>query len=282
MSTPRWRSFYSFSNPNLQQLIRQIPRVIVASRSQNTVKVYIASFQRFERWALQFPELPIFPASPEAAALYLLSFSQSGKSTASIMQFHFGLIWVHRAACLPSPTQDPAYDTILQGVRSINAAPVTHKKPLSADMIMRMRESMRIEDGSNLLPDFCLLLYIVLSYAGFLRFDEATHIRRGDVTLHKSQLELVIPKSKTDQFRSGKSLVIARTGTPLCPVKMIRKYFYWAGISQDDNRYIFRNVFFHKNSGAYTLRQADVPMTYGTLQGSVAGYQRQPRSVWAS
>ena len=39
-----------------------------------------------------------------------------------------------------------------------------------------------------------------------------------------------IVSSKTDQFREGASLVIARTGTLTCPVGMMERYYNMAGL----------------------------------------------------
>ena len=45
VTAPRWKKFYMFHNPKLQALFHQIPSVIMASRSPNTVKAYVTSFQ---------------------------------------------------------------------------------------------------------------------------------------------------------------------------------------------------------------------------------------------
>ena len=50
-----------------------------------------------------------------------------------------------------------------------------------------------------------------------------------------------VVSSKTDQYREGASLVIARTGTPTCPVDMMQKYFSMAGLSHTSDK-LFRGI----------------------------------------
>ena len=52
----------------------------------------------------------------------------------------------------------------------------------------------------------------LLGYTGFLRFDELVNIRRNDILFEDKQIRLFIQKSKTDQFKNGFWLVIAKTG----------------------------------------------------------------------
>ncbi|WAR21876.1 hypothetical protein MAR_015850 [Mya arenaria] len=61
-------------------------------------------------------------------------------------------------------------------------------------------------------------------------------------------MEIFIKSSKTDQYRDGAWIVIARTGTLLCPVKNLEKYIQWAGFS------------------GFKVRSVNKPMSYSTLR----------------
>ena len=48
--------------------------------------------------------------------------------------------------------------------------------------------------------------------------------------------------SKTDQYREGSSLVVARIGTPTCPVAMMERYFSMGGLCTQEHGKVFRAV----------------------------------------
>jgi hypothetical protein len=51
---------------------------------------------------------------------------------------------------------------------------------------------------------------ILLSFAGFLRFDEVSSFLCSDVKIECEYLFLFIRKSKTDQYRNGNEVLIAK------------------------------------------------------------------------
>ena len=57
------------------------------------------------------------------------------------------------------------------------------------------------------------LAMIVLSFAGFLRFDDHDHV-----------LKLKIGHIKTDQYRQGNDVLISKGNTLACPVSIFRHY----------------------------------------------------------
>ena len=68
------------------------------------------------------------------------------------------------------------------------------------------------------------LAMIVLSFAGFLRFDELSSLKCYDVTVHDHVLKLKIGHSKTDQYRQGNDVLISKGNTLACPVSIFRHY----------------------------------------------------------
>ena len=49
-------------------------------------------------------------------------------------------------------------------------------------------------------------------------------LQRSDITIERTRMVVHIKASKTDPFREGMSLSIARTGSSMCPVRAIKKY----------------------------------------------------------
>jgi hypothetical protein len=56
---------------------------------------------------------------------------------------------------------------------------------------------------------------IVLSFAGFLRFDELSFLKCNDVTVHDPVLKLKIGHNKTDQYRQGNDAMFCLRFIPI-------------------------------------------------------------------
>ena len=61
------------------------------------------------------------------------------------------------------------------------------------------------------------LTMILLSYAGFLRFDEVSNLKCRDITFFDDYLKTFISHSKTDQFRHDNEILIAKGNSVACP-----------------------------------------------------------------
>ncbi|GAQ87462.1 hypothetical protein KFL_003550010, partial [Klebsormidium nitens] len=64
---------------------------------------------------------------------------------------------------------------------------------------------------------------IVLCYVSFFRFDDLIAIRWQDLKFSCTHLELYVPDSKTDQYRKGETIFVARLGGQFCPVALIER-----------------------------------------------------------
>ena len=55
----------------------------------------------------------------------------------------------------------------------------------------------------------------------------------------------MVREGKTYVYRHGDQLLITHTGTPLCPVKMLERYFATSGLADiTSNEFMFRAVMF--------------------------------------
>ena len=55
-----------------------------------------------------------------------------------------------------------------------------------------------------------IFINLFLGFAGFVHIDELLDVKLKDIKIQESHLEIVIPKSKTDQHREGHSVYISR------------------------------------------------------------------------
>ena len=72
-------------------------------------------------------------------------------------------------------------------------------------------------------------------------------------------MSIFIESSKTDKFRAGAWVCIARTGTILCPVPNL-KYLKWANIKDESELYLIAQLSATKKG--YQLRKSNKPLSY--------------------
>jgi hypothetical protein len=61
-------------------------------------------------------------------------------------------------------------------------------------------------------------------YVTFFRFDDLVAIPWQCIKfIGQSHMELFVPGSKTDQYHTGKTILVARLGGPFCPVALVQR-----------------------------------------------------------
>jgi len=130
----------------------------------------------------------------------------------------YALTWVHQAAGLPSPSDDPFVQTVLAGLRRTLALPTVKKRPFTAEMLRDMVQACQPDPS---LADLHFLAACLLGFAAFLRYDELSKLRCEDLLFTSTFLQI---KLRTDQFRQGDVVLVARSGKPTCPVAMVEQY----------------------------------------------------------
>ena len=106
-----------------------------------------------------------------------------------------------------------------------------------------------------------MLTFSVLGYAGFFRFNELVQLGRCDFQFEDSFMRIFVHRSKTDVYRDGAWVVIAKTFRHTCRYLLVERYFVAASFSADSEEFIFRPLVFLRGTGAYKLR-GSVPLSY--------------------
>ena len=58
----------------------------------------------------------------------------------------------------------------------------------------------------------------LFAYAGFMRSADVLALRRSDIQIFKTHIEIFVEHSKTDVYRDGSWILASRTDSRLCPV----------------------------------------------------------------
>ena len=80
-------------------------------------------------------------------------------------------------------------------------------------------------------------------------------------------MTIFIEKSKTDIYRNGNWLYLAKLKSKLCPITSLRTYMKLAKIDKRSNDYIFRGLC--KRGKSFRLREKDVHISYTTARENV-------------
>ncbi|CAG2245751.1 unnamed protein product [Mytilus edulis] len=166
----------------------------------------------------------ILPAKPIHVVLYLACLVQQNHSP-SINQAFYSMRWAHKITRDISSTDSDLVKNILEGAKRRLSVPVKKKEPTTPDMLSNMFDKFYCEDNLYNQRSICACL---LSYSGFLRVSELLNLKTCDVLFFQSHMSVFIQKSKTDIYRDGDRIIIARTGNKLCPVKNLEKYLEWS------------------------------------------------------
>ena len=234
-----WSQLEGFKDPELQRLALGVPDMLLSGKADSTTKKYIGAFWKWKLWAEARQEVPSFPAQEAHVVLYMQHLGQSVQSKAAIEEVVNALSWLHQAAGLTSISSLPLVQAALAGHRRMLALPKVRKEPVTAEMLKSMVDAAGPEPS---LSEVRLLAVCLLAFAGFLRCDELLKLECADVVFNVEGLVLCIRSSKTDQFREGASLVVARTGTCTCPVEMMERYFRMGHLSMGSHDRVFRAV----------------------------------------
>jgi integrase len=104
----------------------------------------------------------------------------------------------------------------------------------------------KYKDSTDLadVRDLCMIL---ISFAGFLRFDELSSLVCSDIDFKESYININIQKSKTDQYRQGDEILISEGSTSACPVGMLKRYINLGKKDISSNDFLFKAVFKSKH-----------------------------------
>lgn len=230
------------------------------SRAKNTVKSYNAGFEKWKKWTKQFnKEVCPFPANDYFVALYLVSLIQSNRSHNTITQVFYGIKFVHDMLKVKNPCKSTLVKSIHEASKRLLAKPVRKKEIIKAVHLQKLTNYFKNKDS---LPNLRTLTMCLTSFSGFLRFSELSNLRRSDIVFRGTYMKLFIEKSKTDVYRDGAWVPIAKTGSSTCPLSMMKRYIKKAQIPKDSDEFLFRGLSYFRKSRTYKLRKKNKPLSY--------------------
>lgn len=205
------------------------------------------------------------PAESLTFSLYMLSKIQQGQSYAVCKSTFYGVKHMHKLYLQPDPTGSVLAINLLEAAKRLDTRTKNRKDPITIDILEKLYQDLVV--SRNTLTSLRLMCLCILGFSGFLRFDEVSHLRRGDFKFHPTYMTIFIEKSKTDTYRDGKSVYISKGDTFLCPVKITKRYLTRAELQIEeeehpelDEKFLFRGI--SKTKRSEKLRKANKPISY--------------------
>ena len=91
-----------------------------------------------------------------------------------------------------------------------------------------------------------------ISFLGFLRFNELSDIQPEHLTFCDGFVKIIVPRSKTDVYREGNYVYIAKLEGRYCPVVILRRYIEAANLDVSSHLPLFRPLTLTRSG--YSLR----------------------------
>ena len=255
-----WTCLKDIHDPRLRDLAKELPGMALSSRANGTVHNYLTAFDRWRRWAADFDEISFLPAQPKFVALYLSDLSKTCKTHAPISMAFYAIGWVHRTAGLDDPTIHQLPRLVRDSAIRKLGKGHNKKQPISVHDLYKIVK--KCSGAKVSLYDLRSVTLCVLAFAGFLRFDELSHIRYSDIEFYETYFRIFIEKSKTDVYRDGTWIYVAKTYTVCCPFTILSRYLKLAKFKKSCDKFIFRSLSYFKTCNEHRLRPADRAITY--------------------
>ena len=235
-----WCEFFAAFPDDLQPLASRVQETVLASKAEGTIRTYLAGFKRWKLWASSNC-LRHMPANSFHVAAYLQCLIFEANSPSPVLNAVYSIDWAQRLAGLPKVSDHPIVSSMhmVSASQRILGKPKAKKEPITSEMLKALVTS-KISDKSASLSDLRTVALCLLGYAGFFRFSELCSIRACDIKFFPTYLSIFLESSKTDQFRDGAWVAIARSNQDTCPVKALEQYIAAAKIDLGEDLPLFR------------------------------------------
>ena len=260
-----WTETQASHDPFVRNLTTRLQKSVLLAKAPSTTDMYFRAFKKWRDFAAGKLKISSLPANYIHVALYLQHVLDATRSCSSVDTAFYAIKWAHEMAGLVFQSSSPIVSKVRAAAKRIGGTTRPNRKePLPVEVLKEIVEGA---DLSNILQLRNVCLY-VLSYAGFFRSDEVRNIRRNDISFHDGYMTIRVEKSKTDQLRQGDEVVIAQSGSSVCPVSLLKDYLSMSNISPHSNEFSFRPLV--KTKSSHRLIQHDKPISYTTFRDHLA------------
>eukprot|EP00854_Cymbomonas_tetramitiformis_P023794 gene23794-biopygen24617 len=182
--------------------------------------MYAGGLLRFKRWyrSKTPPRCPL-PARPKTVAMYLQHLANSSKSLSKATSASGMIFTYHDLSLVPAsriPTCHPLVGLVRRGAqRRIGTNPKNRKEPLEYSFVIKGVYMLWHERCAvrRMIATLALLMWVAMCLSS---------VRVRDVRFSETHAYIFVESRKTDQFRFGQVIDIARASLGMfCPMSML-------------------------------------------------------------
>lgn len=231
-------------------------KYLVNSKSDSTVRKYYIYFQKWQSFCKENSFDPM-PAQPIHVAIYVTRLLDLQSSYSVISASVYSIKWAHSLCGKSDPTDNGFVTNLLETSKRLRSNKTIKKDVVTSEML---KELCLLYEGSTDLLDIRDLCMILIGYSGFLRYDELSKLKCCNVKIFDTQFSLHIDSSKTDRYRKGEEILIAKGDSIACPYLMLRKYLGLAAIELSSDHFLFKPMF--RSGNKCSLIYKNKPLSY--------------------
>ena len=158
-------------------------------------------------WSLSV-SIQVLPAKQFNIVSYILYLIQQDSSFLVIKSSFYAINFYHLLLNPESPRKSPVVKNMLEATKRVKHHKTRKKKAITVQQIKKIYDHcIKTEPNIYNTRTFSLANF---SFCGFLRYSQASNIRRSDTDFQPSYMKIFIEKSKTDIYRNHNWIYISR------------------------------------------------------------------------
>ena len=224
------------------------------ARKASTIDSYCYALKAFFSFCQSDKIELILPFSSLSVANYLIFLSETKASKSAMSKAVVALKWLYSFIpginALNNPLNEDFLTRMVQSESRNRRKLKQRKKPLSNDMVKELLSKINFAKDPSL-SELRNALIPCLAYALLLRHDEISHINCNHFSIVPDGLKLFIPSSKTDTYRQGKYVFLARANADL--YSLFFKYLRKAKLDLKDNHFLFGPIKFDQSTKDFMI-----------------------------
>jgi integrase len=210
-------------------LAAQHRAVLTAATADNTRRAYRSAVTHYLAWG------GVLPADEAAVIRYLLAYATTLNPRTLALRLTALSQWhVHQA--FPDPASTPTVRKTLTGIARIYGRPKKKAKALPIEDLERIVTRLASAGTLKAARDSALLQ---IGFFGGLRRSELVGIEVEHIGWTQEGIEIMLPRSKTDQLGEGIVKAIPYSASPCCPATVLRA---WLDAARIEAGPVFRPI----------------------------------------
>ncbi len=192
------------------------------SKAKATVAIYQSWFRKLCTFCEEHLHVSPHEVTTAELLLFIQDLIDKGRAPSTVGQAISAIAWYFQKADRADPTKHRLISDLVSAVKRTGPE-VQHKEPATHGHLLHVQQYAAKMGTYVAARTFAIVLTL---YAGCCRLDEVIGLPSSAVKVGKEKVQLYVPKSKTDQTRSGlKKSMYRAQHTTLCPVQTYEAWF---------------------------------------------------------